>query len=149
MTPADLAAYGALFASAFLAATVLPLSSEAVLAGLLAARAGEAPLLLAVATVGNTLGSVVNWLLGRLVERFRDRPWFPVSPERYARAEQQFQRYGLWSLLFAWLPIVGDPLTVVAGALRTPLIPFVLLVGIGKAARYAAIAAGFAWWAGG
>jgi membrane protein YqaA with SNARE-associated domain len=148
VTPADLAAYGGLFASAFLAATILPLSSEAVLAGLLAARAGETVWLLVVATVGNTLGSVVNWVLGRLIERLRDRPWFPVSGQRYARAQAQFQRYGLWSLLFAWLPIVGDPLTVVAGALRTPLLPFVLLVGIGKAARYVAIAAGFAWWAG-
>jgi membrane protein YqaA with SNARE-associated domain len=117
-----------------------------VLAGLLATRAGELPLLLAVATLGNTLGSVVNWLIGRAVERLRDRPWFPVSPERYAKAEGQFRRFGLWSLLFAWLPIIGDPLTVVAGALRVPLLPFVLLVGIGKAARYAAIAAGFAMW---
>jgi membrane protein YqaA with SNARE-associated domain len=148
VTFADLSAYGLLFASAFLAATILPLSSEAVLAGLMAVRTGETALLLAVATVGNTLGSVVNWGLGRLIEQFRERPWFPVSAERYARAEAQFQRYGFWSLLFAWLPVVGDPLTVVAGALRTPLLPFVILVGIGKAARYAAIAAGFAWWAG-
>ncbi len=148
MTLADLAAYGGLFASAFLAATILPLSSEAVLAGLLAVRAGETALLLTVATLANTLGSVVNWGLGRLIERYRGRPWFPVGPERYARAETQFRRYGLWSLLFAWLPVVGDPLTVVAGALRTPLLPFVILVGLGKAARYAAIAAGFAWWAG-
>lgn len=118
------------------------------LAGLLATRTGEVPLLLAVATLGNTLGSVINWLIGRGIEKFRDRKWFPVSAEHYARAEGLFRRFGLWSLLFAWLPVVGDPLTLVAGALRTPFVPFVILVGIGKAARYAAIAAGFAAWGG-
>lgn len=143
-----IAVYGGLFASAFLAATILPASSEAVLAGLLAVRAGEMWALLAVATVGNTLGSAVNWLLGRGLERFRDRPWFPVSEKRYAQAESAFRRYGLWSLPFAWLPVVGDPLTVVAGALRTPFLPFIVLVGIGKAARYLAIAAGFSVWMG-
>jgi membrane protein YqaA with SNARE-associated domain len=145
---ADLSAYGGLFISALLAATILPVSSELVLAGLLATRTGEVPLLLAVATIGNTLGSVINWLIGRGIEKFRDRKWFPVSAEHYARAEAQFKRFGLWSLLFAWLPVVGDPLTIVAGALRTPIVPFVILVGIGKAARYAAIAAGFAAWGG-
>lgn len=147
MISGDIAVYGGLFLSSLLAATILPLSSEAILAGLLAARTGETLPLLAVATAGNTLGSVVNWLIGRAASRLRDRPWFPVSRERYEAAERRFQRYGLWSLLFAWVPIVGDPLTLAAGALRTPLLPFVLLVGIGKAARYGAIAGGFAlWW---
>jgi membrane protein YqaA with SNARE-associated domain len=131
-----------------LAATVLPASSEAVLLGLLAAGRGDALVLVAVATVGNTLGSVVNWGLGRGIERLRHRPWFPLSPARYAAASRLFTRYGTWTLLFAWLPVVGDPLTVVAGALRVRLLPFVLLVASGKAARYAAIAAGMAWWMG-
>ena len=147
LSAGDISIYGGLFVSSFLAATILPLSSEAVLAGLLVTRAGELPVLLAVATVGNTLGSVVNWLLGRAASRLRDRPWFPLSRERYEAAERRFQRYGMWSLLFAWVPIIGDPLTLIAGALRTPLLPFVILVGIGKAARYAAIAAGVSlWW---
>jgi len=144
-----LAVYGGLFVSAFLAATILPLSSEAVMAGLLASRPEEAALLVTKATVANTLGSVVNWLLGRLIERLRGHSWFPVSAEAYARAERRFQQYGLWSLLFAWVPVIGDPLTVVAGALRTPLLPFIALVAIGKAARYAAVAGGMALWAGG
>ncbi len=143
---ADLSIYGGLFLSAFLAATVLPVSSEAVLAGLLATRAGDPLALLLVATVGNTLGSVVNWLLGRGIARFRERPWFPVSPQRYDAASRLFARYGLWSLLFAWLPVVGDALTLVAGALRVRFLPFVVLVAIGKAARYAMILFGFAWW---
>ncbi len=76
---ADLSIYGGLFLSALLAATVLPVSSEAVLAGLLATGTGNPLMLFLVATVGNTLGSVVNWLLGRGIARWRDRPWFPVT----------------------------------------------------------------------
>jgi membrane protein YqaA with SNARE-associated domain len=144
----DIAIYGALFASAFLAATILPVSSEAVLAGLIAAGKGDPVALFAVATVGNTLGSLVNWLIGHGIARFRDQPWFPVSRERYKAAERQFNRYGVWSLLFAWVPFVGDPLTVVAGALRVPLPRFVLLVAIGKAARYAMVIAGVGLWMG-
>ena len=142
----DLAIYGALFVSAFLAATILPVSSEAVLAGLIAAGKGDPFALFTVATVGNTLGSVVNWLIGRGIAHFRDRPWFPVSTERYEAATRQYNKYGVWSLLLAWLPFVGDPLTVVAGALRVPLARFVLLVAIGKAARYAMVIAGVGWW---
>ena len=124
----------------------MPASSEALLAGLLAAEKGEPWLLLLVATVGNTLGSVINWLLGRAIERFRDRRWFPISPAQYESASRAFQRFGMWSLLFAWLPFVGDPLTVAAGALRVPFLRFLVLVAIGKAARYTAVAAGVAWW---
>jgi len=138
---ADLAAYGALFASAFLAATVLPLSSEAVLAGLLTARTGEAALLLIVATVGNTLGSVVNWLLGRGIERYRDRRWFPASPERLEQAQRWYRRYGRWSLLLSWVPIIGDPLTLAAGVMREPLRYFLPLVAVAKTGRYLVLTA--------
>jgi len=135
----DLAAYAGLFFSAFLAATLIPGSSEALLLGLLAAGQGDPFVLLAVATIGNVLGSVANWLCGLYLSRFQDRAWFPVSPQRYAQAITWYQRYGLWSLLFAWVPIIGDPLTVAAGALRVPLMPFVALVTVGKAARYAVL----------
>lgn len=140
-----LAPYGALFASAFLAATLLPASSELILLGLLAAGRGEPVLLIIVATVGNTAGSVVNWAIGRGVEVFHNRRWFPVSRERYEQAVSLFKRYGVWTLLFAWLPIIGDALTVAAGAARVGLWRFVALVGLGKAARYVAIVAGQAW----
>jgi membrane protein YqaA with SNARE-associated domain len=146
LTLADLSIYSGLFLSALVASTLLPISSEAVLAGLLATRRGEMAPLLVVATLGNTLGSVINWLLGRAIEHFRERPWFPINAKRYAAAKRQFRRYGMWSLLFAWLPIVGDPLTLVAGALRVPFWPFLILVATGKAARYAALAAGVTLW---
>ncbi len=142
---ADLPIYAGLALSAFLAATVLPLSSEAVFAGLLASGQGDPRALLVVATVANTLGSAVNWLIGRGIEHFRDRPWFPVDAARYAAAVRHFNRYGLWSLLFAWLPLVGDPLTVVAGALKVPFGRFIVLVAIGKAARYLVVFLGTAW----
>lgn len=144
----DAAAYGGLFASAFFAATLLPGSSEAALAGLLAAGRGDPGLLLAVATVGNVLGSVVNWLCGRFLAAFRDRRWFPVAPRRYDQAIGWYARCGRWSLLFAWLPIVGDPLTVAAGTLKTPLGGFVVLVAIGKLARYAVVLALAQSWVG-
>ena len=132
---------GALAASAFASATLLPGSSEALLLALVAA--GGAPLpLVAVATAGNVAGSLVNWALGRFLMRFSDRRWFPVSSGALAGAEARFRRWGLWSLLLAWVPVVGDPLTVAAGALRVSFWPFLILVGAGKAARYAAIALG-------
>jgi membrane protein YqaA with SNARE-associated domain len=139
------ALYGALFISAFLAATVLPVSSEAVLAGLVVSGRGDPVLLLAVATIGNTLGSVVTWILGRGIDTLRNRRWFPVTPDRYEQACRTFRRFGEWTLLFAWLPVVGDALTLAAGAARMNLGVFVALVAIGKAARYAVIIAGGLW----
>lgn len=96
--------------------------------------------LLTVATVGNVLGSVVNWVLGRYVERWRDRRWFPARPERLAKAQADYHRYGRWSLLLSWMPIIGDPLTVMAGVMREPLWSFVLIGTIAKAGRYVALA---------
>lgn len=136
-----LAAYAGLFAASFLAATVFPFQSELVLLGLLLGGDFPWPALLAVATLGNVLGSVVNWGLGRFLLHFRDRRWFPVNPQAYARVERWYRRYGVWSLLLAWLPVVGDPLTVVAGALRANLALFVVLVTVGKLGRYAALVA--------
>lgn len=135
-----LAAYLALFLAAFLAATIVPAQSEAVLVGLILADKQPLLLLLLVATAGNVLGSVVNWLLGRFIEHFRDRPWFPVSPDKLARAEAWYRRFGVWSLLLSWVPIIGDPLTVVAGVLRTPFLTFLALVTLAKAGRYIALA---------
>lgn len=137
---ADVAAYVGLFAAAFLAATLLPAQSEALVAGLL--LAGYMPwLVLAVASVGNVLGSALNWSLGRGIERFRDRRWFPANALALERAEGWYRRYGKWSLLLAWVPIIGDPLTLIAGVLREPFPIFLLLVTIGKVGRYLVIAA--------
>lgn len=130
--------YSLLFISAFLAATVLPFYSEVVLFAMI--RAGEpAGLLLAVAAVGNTLGSVVNWVLGRYILRFQHKKWFYFKPAQIEKMQAWFQRYGVWSLLLAWMPIGGDPLTLVAGIMRVNLWLFILLVGIGKTLRYVAV----------
>ncbi|TSE13890.1 DedA family protein [Mesorhizobium intechi] len=139
------ALYGAVFISAFLAATILPVSSEAVLAGLVVSGRGDPWLLLLLATVGNTLGSVVNWVLGRGIDGLRKRRWFSISADRYEQACRTFRRFGQWTLLFAWLPVVGDALTLAAGAARVNLGVFVALVATGKAARYAVIVAGGLW----
>ncbi|MER8707935.1 DedA family protein [Mesorhizobium sp. M1088] len=136
----DLTAYAGLFLAALLAATILPMQSEAVLVGLL--LADYSPwLLIAVASVGNVLGSVINWLLGRGIERFRSQRWFPMNQAQLDRAQVWYRRCGKWPLLLSWLPIVGDPLTVVAGVLREPFRVFLLLVTAAKVGRYLVLAA--------
>ena len=142
----DIAAYLGLFVTAFAAATILPLQSEAALVALLLTQKYPVWTLIAVASIGNILGSVVNWALGRGVERFRDRRWFPVKPEALARMQGWYHRYGRWSLLLSWAPIIGDPLTVAAGVLREPLPTFILIVAIAKTARYLALAAAALHW---
>jgi len=128
-----------LFLVAFGAASVLPMASEPVLIAMLLAGEVEPVWLVAVASLGNTLGSVLNHVLGRLIERFRHRPWFPASEAALDRAQSWYRRWGRWSLLLSWAPVVGDPLTVVAGVMREPLWSFVLLVAIAKTGRYVAL----------
>ena len=137
----SLAIYASLFAIAFLAATILPLQSEAILAGLLALDHEPWAMLIAVATAGNTLGAVVNWALGRGLMRFQSHRWLPVSAKKLTQAEGWYRRYGRWCLFFSWLPIIGDALTVVAGVLREKLWIFVVIVGLGKLCRYLIVAA--------
>lgn len=140
--------YFGLFLAAFGAATLLPLQSEAVLVGLLLTDQYPAQVLLAVAITGNVLGSMVNWWLGRYVEHFRHKRWFPVSESNLDRAQQTYHRYGRWSLLASWVPIIGDPLTVVAGFMREPLWSFLMIVILAKGARYLALIALTLGWAG-
>jgi len=129
-------AYTALFTSAFLAATLLPAYSEVLFVGLLGA--GYDPFWLwASASLGNTLGAAVNWALGRYLLHFEDRRWFPFKRDRLGVAQRWFQRYGVWSLLMAWLPVGGDALTFIAGMMRVHFLLFFLLTAIGKSARYA------------
>ncbi|OPY74607.1 MAG: Inner membrane protein YqaA [Syntrophorhabdus sp. PtaU1.Bin153] len=136
-----LASYLGLFAAAFGAATLLPLQSEAVLTSLLILGKHPVWALVAVATAGNSLGAVVNWFLGRYIEHWRHKPWFPVGEDKLARAQRGYHRYGRWSLLLSWMPVIGDPLTVIAGVMREPLVSFVLIVSIAKLGRYLVIAA--------
>ncbi len=128
----------ALFFSALLSATLLPGSSELLLGSLLAA--GHPPLSLWLwATLGNTLGSAVNAVLGRYLLHFQGRRWFPFSAADLQRGQDWFERYGKWSLLLAWLPLVGDAITLIAGVLRLPWHEFLLLVALGKGLRYAVV----------
>lgn len=130
--------YGLLFISAFLAATLLPFYSEVVLVTLLLEGEPVLALWLA-ATAGNTLGAAVNWVMGRYLLHFQDRSWFPFKQESLQKAQDWFQHYGSWSLLFAWLPVGGDALTFIAGIMRVRLWVLLLLCGIGKGARYAVV----------
>ncbi len=136
----ELPAYLSLFLVALGAATVLPVlaSEPVVVAMILAGRYAPVNVWL-VASLGNTCGAAINWGLARYALHWRDRPWFPVRPEQLQRAADWFQRYGRWSLLFSWLPVVGDPLTFAAGLLRVNFAWFLILVATGKAARYAAL----------
>lgn len=137
---ADIFAYSSLFFSALIAATIFPLQSEAVLITLLVKGQQSPALLIMVASLGNIIGAILNWLLGRGIEHYKKRRWYPVSEAALSRAQLWYSRYGKWSLLFSWLPIIGDPLTVVAGVMREPLPTFIILVAIGKISRYIILA---------
>ena len=128
--------YGSIFLTAVLAATILPLSSEAVLVALTVSGGYELWMLIALASVGNTVGAAINWAIGRYCLRWLDRIWFPVSPATLKKASVWFTRYGHYTLLFAWLPLVGDPLTVAAGLMRLCFSRFLLFVATGKTIRY-------------
>ena len=136
----ELSVYGGLFLIALLSASILPLQSEAVLVGLLLSDNHPVGLLLTVASVGNVLGSLLNWYLGKYLQHFQQRRWFPVKPEQLEKASRWYLKYGKWSLLLSWVPIIGDPLTVIAGVLREPFLPFLLLVTIAKVSRYLVLA---------
>ena len=120
----------------FLAATILPLSSEIVLTTMLLTNLFEKSILLVIASSGNILGSIFNWYLGKKITIFQDRKWFPVSPEQLNKSQKYFQKYGIWSLLLAWVPVIGDPLTLLAGVLRVRFSIFFILVSISKISRY-------------
>lgn len=129
-------AYLLLFLSAFGAATLLPLQSEGVLVGLLVQTQYSAYLLLVIATMGNVLGSCVNWYLGLRIERFKHKKWFPVSEKNMIKAEKIYQKYGFWSLLLSWTPVIGDPITLIAGLMKENFWRFLFIVTIAKAGRY-------------
>jgi membrane protein YqaA with SNARE-associated domain len=139
--------YAGLFAAAFLAATLLPAQSEAVLLGLMVMDRYPVPLLFPVASAGNILGSSLNYAVGRYLAG-------SASVQRHVRtshrdrAEQWYRRYGKWSLLASWVPVIGYPLTVVAGVLREPFLAFVRIVTASKAGRYLVLAAIHEAWFG-
>ena len=128
--------YLSLFGLSFLAATILPFSSELTLAGLIITSNYDNLLLLIAASFGNILGSVANWVLGFYSRNLSTKKWFPIKEEQIKKSSMWFNKFGRWSLLFAWVPFMGDPLTLVAGLLRVRFIEFLILVTIGKVSRY-------------
>ncbi|MBF0235634.1 MAG: DedA family protein [Desulfamplus sp.] len=127
--------YAGLFICSFLAATLLPLGSEIVLTILLAGDYSPF-LLLGIATAGNVIGSLVNYVVGIRGGNWIMTNMFRLSDIEIASAESRFRRYGNGVLLFAWVPVVGDPITVVAGILKTNIWLFILFVTLGKFLRY-------------
>ena len=133
--------YVSLFVLAFAAATILPISSEAVLSALVASDGFDLSLMIAIASLGNTIGACVSWALGRYCLRWQEKRWFPISTAGLECGTKWFRRYGLFALLFSWVPIFGDALTVAAGIFRVRFFWFLLLVAAGKTARYIVVAA--------
>ncbi len=125
-----------LFLTSFLAATIIPLSSELTLVSLLNTGDYSSFLLVAISSVGNILGSIFNWLLGFYLLKYVNKKWFPFNQEQINTASKRFSKFGVWSLLFAWFPLIGDPLTLIAGILRINFLLFLILVSVGKISRY-------------
>ena len=127
-----------LFFSALLSATLLPGSSEALLVYKLSEQQAALPLLIS-ATSGNLLGSIVTYAMGVFGNTLMHKRWLGIDEKALLKAESNYQRWGVYSLLLAWLPIIGDPLCLLAGLMRVNLAAFVLLAGIGKLARYSVL----------
>ena len=129
-------AYVSLVLISFLAATILPLSSELALASLLNANEHNSFALIITASLGNILGAIFNWLLGFYLFKYINKKWFPFKKNQINTASVRFRKFGVWSLLFSWVPIIGDPLTFVAGILKVNFLLFLFLVSVGKISRY-------------
>ncbi len=133
--------YWGLFISAFLAATIFPLSSEVILTALLLKEFPVAPLVI-IATLANVLGSLLNYTIAYWGGDYLFIRYFKSSRIEFENAKVRFKKYGMLSLLFAWLPVIGDPITVAAGLLRVPLMYFIVIVALGKFLRYALLSYG-------
>lgn len=138
MDLATLSALGGLFLAALGAATVLPFQSEVVFGALALDRTAPLWLLVTVASIGNTLGSVINYWMGLFIERWKDRRWFPASESQLERAQRWYNKWGVWTLLLSWAPF-GDPITIVAGIMRTNFWLFLTLVALAKTGRFVAL----------
>ncbi len=131
--------YISLFFLSFLAATIIPFSSEVGLASLLNLNLYNDLFLLISASIGNILGSCLNWYLGIYSRTFERKKWFPFKKKDLFKASSWFEKYGKWSLLLSWVPIIGDPITFIAGTMKTKFKTFILLVSISKFSRYLVI----------
>ena len=128
--------YTTLFISSFISSTILPGHSELILTAFIYSNKSPVLNLVLVASLGNILGSVLNWYLGFYFVKFKEKKWFPINHSQLEKASRWFTTYGKWTLLLSWLPFIGDPLTVVAGIFRIPIITFLIIVSISKILRY-------------
>jgi membrane protein YqaA with SNARE-associated domain len=128
--------YLSIFAAAFVSATLFPTASEILLLKMAMAGHSDILFLLIFASFGNILGSVVNWALGFFFSQLANKRWFPMRASSLAIASNWFNKFGIWTLIFSWVPFVGDPLTFLAGVLRVNFFKFIILVSIGKIFRY-------------
>ena len=136
----SLEAYISLFISSFLSSTILPGHSEITLTTLILLEKYSQFLLIFFASLGNILGSIINWYLGFYITKFINKSWFPFTKEQLNKVSLWYLKYGKWSLLFSWVPFIGDPLTIVAGMFRVPLVIFIIIVSISKILRYIFVA---------
>ncbi len=132
----SLEAYSSLFISSFLSSTILPGHSEITLTTFILLEKYSSFILIFFASLGNILGSIVNWYMGLYITKFVNRNWFPFKIKNLDKASSWYLKYGKWSLFLCWIPIIGDPLTIIAGIYRVPLIIFIIIVSISKILRY-------------
>jgi len=128
--------YISIFFLSFLSATIITFSSEVGLFSYMALGKFNNELLFFFASLGNILGSCVNYILGLYIIKFKTKSWFPFKDNQILKATNWFNRFGVYSLFFAFLPIVGDPLTLIAGIFRVSFLKFIIFVSLGKILRY-------------
>ena len=128
--------YIILFTSSFASSTILPGHSEITLIALITQKKYEVFYLVVFASLGNILGSVLNWYLGLYFLKFKNKKWFPFKENQINKVSKSFLKYGKWSLLLSWVPFIGDVLTLVAGMFRVPFNQFVIIVSVAKISRY-------------
>jgi membrane protein YqaA with SNARE-associated domain len=132
----EIEVYTTLFISSFISSTILPGHSEITLTTFIFLNKYNIINLIFIASLGNILGSILNWYLGFHFVKFKEKKWFPINKRQLEKASLWFLNYGKWALFLSWVPFVGDPLTVVAGVLRVPIITFLIIVSVSKILRY-------------
>ena len=128
--------YASLFISSFLSSTILPGHSEIILTAFIFLKKYPIIDLIFFASIGNILGSILNWCIGYFLTNLKDRKWFPINKSQLTRASSWFLKYGKWTLFLSWVPVIGDPITIIAGIFRVPIYTFILIVSLAKTMRY-------------
>ena len=128
--------YASLFISSFLSSTILPGHSEIILTAFIFLKKYPIIDLIFFASIGNILGSILNWCIGYYFTSLKDRKWFPINKSQLTRASSWFLKYGKWTLFLSWVPIIVDPLTIIAGIFRVPIRTFIFIVSFAKTMRY-------------